>query len=138
MATGDGAWQRPKPRLVAAEMTAAELDEAFKAAMGPPKMTEAQLQAGVLGECQRLGLRVHHNYRSDRAGIREGGRGFPDLVIAGEHGVLFRELKTEDGRTSTDQDWWAWYLDHAGHDFAIWRPADLSSGRISTELRSIS
>lgn len=117
-------------------MTDAEFDAAFAAAMGskPKPMTEPELQDAVLAECARLGLRVFRIPHSARAGIRGGGKGWPDLVIAGDGGIIFRECKSAYGDTRIDQDWWGWYLRNAGHDWAVWRPADLENGRITAEL----
>ena len=126
--------------MTSRKMTDAELDAAFAAAMasaGPGPMKEHELQATIVGLAEQLGLRVFRASRSDRGGVRGGGRGWPDLVIAGEHGVLFRECKSGDGVTSVHQDWWGWYLHNAGYDFGVWRPADWKSGRIRSELEAI-
>lgn len=97
-------------------------------------MTEAELQAEVIAECERFGLLWHHCPFGRRC---DGSPGLPDLIIAGERGVIFRELKTEAGQTSADQDRWAWDLTRPEGGFfrwGIWRPSDLESGRIKDEL----
>lgn len=118
-------------------ITAAELDAAFAAAMisaGPGPMNERELVEEILAECERLKLRVSRTPRSDRAGIRAGGRGWPDLVIASERGIIFRECKSDVGETSADQDMWIWLLDTNGLNIAIWQPSDWDSGKIQAEL----
>ena len=94
-------------------------------------MTEDQLQAAVLDLCKLRGLLAYHTHDS-----RRSQPGFPDLVIAGSRGHLFRELKGSRGRTSTAQANWLYRLGASG-DAAIWTPADLRSGRIQKELEGI-
>lgn len=95
-------------------------------------MTEAALQDAVAGLIRWLGLLAYHTYDS-----RRSGPGFPDLVIAGPGGHLFRELKTRTGKLSPAQQQWIERLGSAGADVAVWRPADLTSGRIQAELEAI-
>ena len=98
-------------------------------------MTEDELQAKVTAMCDERGLMWHHCRDSRRC---HGRRGLPDLLLAGEHGVLFRELKGEHGVTSSMQDLWGWILRKAGQDWALWRPSDLESGLIAAEMEKIS
>lgn len=97
-------------------------------------MTEEQLQADVLELCGRYGLIVLAIPDSRRI---VHGKGWPDLVIAGYHSLLFAELKTEGGRLSSDQRAWRWKLLAAGMRWVLWRPCHLASGEIETELRAI-
>jgi hypothetical protein len=91
-------------------------------------VNEAQLQQTVLEMCGWLGLLAYHTHDS-----RRSQPGFPDLVIAGEYGVLFRELKTDKGTLTDAQRQWANRL--TGWD--VWRPYDLASGRIKKELEAV-
>lgn len=93
---------------------------------------EAVLQSFVRVECRRCGLLHYHPHRSDRS-----EPGFPDSVIVGPGGVLFRELKSATGRPSPDQVVWLQRLREAGADADIWTPADKYSGRISNELNRL-
>ena len=104
-------------------------------------MTEDHLQTAVIDMAHLFGLKVAH-FRP--AQIRPGkwvtpvqadGKGFPDLVIAGPGGVLFRELKSAAGTLSAEQRMWLHALKSA--DVGVWRPADLQSGRIEQELRAV-
>jgi hypothetical protein len=100
-------------------------------------MTEPELVTEVTALCVRLRLMWHH-CRDSRS--CQGPRGLPDLIIAGPRGLIFAEIKSEDGETSPAQDLWIWTLDRIGSlDMtpAVWRPADLSSGEIKLKLQSI-
>src|SRR6478752_6101032 len=104
-------------------------------------LSEDQLLSTVLDMCARLDLHVMH----PRPALAKSGRwmtavqgnhanGFPDCVIAGDRGVLFRELKATSGRLRPDQRAWLERLNKAGQDAAVWFPADLVDGRIRREL----
>lgn len=96
-------------------------------------MSEADLQSAVLDMCTYLGLRAYHSTDSRR----DTCAGFPDLVILGPHGVLWRELKTSKGRIRPEQESWLTGPIRTGHNAAVWRPEDLTSHRIQRELNSI-
>lgn len=81
-------------------------------------MTEAELQTFVLAMARARGVLVYHTHDS-----RRSEPGFPDLVLVGAYGVLWRELKTEKGRPSVDQLRWIAVLTDAGQDVGIWRPS---------------
>lgn len=63
--------------------------------------------------------------------------GWPDWVFIGEHGMIFRELKTEQGRLSLAQRSVGSKLTWVGADWAVWRPRDLYSGVILRQLQAI-
>lgn len=97
------------------------------------QLTEAELQYQVLELCKWKGLLVYHTRDS-----RGSQPGFPDLVIAGPRGLLFRELKSARGQLQPMQRQWRWMLEQAGQDWAIWQPASLTGGRVNAELAEIS
>ena len=99
-------------------------------------MREAIFTEAVLAMARDRGLLVHHCPDSRRC---TGQKGFPDLVIAGPGGILFAELKSEDGETSADQDLWGWTLSRGLGRLAhtILRPGDLRNGRIARELNRL-
>ncbi|HEY1622131.1 MAG TPA: hypothetical protein VGG25_31225 [Streptosporangiaceae bacterium] len=101
-------------------------------------MTEAQLLARVTGLCEELGLLWHHCNDARRC---TGPDGFPDLVIAGQRGVMFAELKSASGETSAGQDLWLWTLDRAatgGHfGRGVFRPNLWDSGQIRRCLEAL-
>lgn len=110
-------------------------------------MTEDDLLRAVLDLARILGLRTAH-FRAAQLKDRDGearwvtavqgdGKGYPDLTIVGPGGVLFRELKSERGIVAPEQKAWLDDLAAGGADAGVWRPADLRSGRISTELRAL-
>jgi hypothetical protein len=68
---------------------------------------------------------------------RDTGRGFPDLVLAGVNGVLFREVKDDYNPLRPAQVTWKHTLLAARADWDIWRPVDLSAGTIEHEIRRI-
>ena len=88
------------------------------------------LQAAVLALIDAYGL---WSYRAERSYIG----GWPDLVILGPGGSLFRELKSERGTLKPAQRDVGWRLGRAGHNWAVWRPRDLLSGTIERQLAAI-
>jgi hypothetical protein len=95
-----------------------------------PPLTEAELLGFVRNAAQALGILCYHTRDSRRC-----EPGFPDLVLAGER-LLFRELKSRNGKLSLEQREWMRALARAGQDVDVWRPADWS-GRILRELHEI-
>ena len=80
-----------------------------------------------------LGLHAFHPADSRRS----WGPGFPDLVIAGLGGTIFRECKTETGSLSADQRRWGYVLQASGQRWAVWRPRALLNGQIAAELAAV-
>lgn len=103
-----------------------------------PRVPEADLQSAVIDLARFHGCIVAH-FRAARTAkgwatpVAADGKGFPDLVIVGT-GVLYRELKSDRGYLSREQQAWLCALTAAGQDADVWRPADLHNGRIPTEL----
>lgn len=95
---------------------------------------ERLLTAAVIAECSRLGLLVHHCADARRC---EGDRGLPDLIIVSHGGVLFAELKSDDGDTSADQDRWLYALHTAGVGYVVWRLVDWRAGTIQAHLKDM-
>ena len=95
-------------------------------------MRESQLQDVIIQLCRILGVAWYHPYSS-----RRSVPGWPDLALCGPSGFILRELKTQTGHLSEDQQRWGWMLRHAGVDWDVWRPADLHSGRVQRELMEI-
>lgn len=98
--------------------------------MPPLPMTESELSECVRSLARTLGLRIYHTYDS-----RRSYSGFPDLVLVGRGGHVFRELKATAGDYPTpEQQAWLDALTAAGADTGVWRPSDWHSGRIAGEL----
>lgn len=96
-------------------------------------MLEKPFQDGVLKLAKFNGFGLaYHTHDS-----RRSAPGFPDLVLVNTRTgrVLWRELKTNKGRVSPDQQAWLDGLTAVGMDACVWRPNDLDSGRILAELR---
>jgi hypothetical protein len=95
-------------------------------------MPEASLQQAVTDLCELLRLKWYHANLPiwDK-------RGWPDLVIGGRRGTIFRELKTEKGTVTPDQAEWGALLEIAGISWGVWRPRDLQSGQILRELEAL-
>lgn len=96
-------------------------------------MTEEELLQSVLDYVQRIPRLLAYHARPARVGkggrerwvtAMSGNKGFPDLVITGPNGVLYRELKTMKGRVSVEQHEWLNTLTEAGADAKVWRPDD--------------
>src|SRR5277367_4823433 len=95
-------------------------------------MSEKELDGHVRRIARDLGLLCYHTYDS-----RRSAPGFPDLVIAGPGGVLFRELKTEKGQLTRPQVNWGNTLAIGGANIGVWRPGDLASGRVAREMAAL-
>lgn len=98
-----------------------------------PTPSEDQFQSSVIELAEYCQYEVrYHNPDS-----RRSQAGFPDLVLISSvrRRALFRELKRQDGRVSTQQKVVLAAMTAAGLDVAVWRPSDLASGRIARELR---
>lgn len=95
-------------------------------------MPEKALLEQVREAARVLGLRCYHTHDS-----RRSEPGFPDVVLVGRHGVLWRELKTHTGRLTRDQQDWIDRLHIAGQDAAVWRPSDLITGRVLDQMREV-
>lgn len=95
-------------------------------------MTEAELQNNIIELVKYMPtLLYYHTYDS-----RRSNPGFPDLVIAGPNGVMYRELKSARGKVTDDQFRWLRALELSGQDVAVWRPVDWPD-RIHKELERI-
>lgn len=92
---------------------------------------EEAFQQTIITAAKHLRVEVFHPYDS-----RRSTPGFPDLVLLGARGVLYRELKTEKGRPTAHQQWWLDSLTEAGQDAGIWRPSDWPEP-ILTALRDL-
>ena len=95
------------------------------------RMSEAELQRFVEQACERLGLLCYHTYDS-----RRSQPGYPDCTIAGAR-ILFRELKSKDGKLSPEQRRWGSRITHAGGDWAVWRPVDWENATILNQLLAL-
>jgi len=97
-------------------------------------MSERDFQAGVLKLARFHGFELRYHTHDSR----RSAPGFPDLVLVNTRAgrVLFRELKTNKGRVTPDQQAWLDGLTACGMDAGVWRPDDLDDGRVLAELRS--
>lgn len=95
------------------------------------KWSEKEFQSQVVEAAKALGWLVYHTHDS-----RRSEPGFPDLVMVHERKklVMYRELKTQTGKTTPDQKKWLGVLSAVGSDAGVWRPEDWLSRRIQSEL----
>jgi hypothetical protein len=105
--------------------------QAIAAAMSEDR-GPGSLDAHVRRLMKDLNLRSYHTRDS-----RGSARGYPDWTITGKR-VLFRELKSQRGRVTAEQQEWLDALTAAGEDAKVWRPSSLLSGQVAHELASIS
>lgn len=99
-------------------------------------MTGEQLLAEVcawLAETYPVGVKWFHSADP----VKDRQPGFPDLVMAGNNGVLFAECKGSSEELSTEQMMWKWKLLAAGQLWHLWRPPDWDSGEIRRQISSI-
>lgn len=93
----------------------------------PPKMTEDQFLHVVLRLAKLNGWLVFHplpamNKKGRWATFQnEEGKGYPDLTLARDGVVIFRELKSNTGTLSAEQKAWGAQL---GDAWGVWRPRD--------------
>lgn len=99
------------------------------------KMTERQLEDQLRELIKSYQLKGFHVWQQH---AQRAERGFPDWVIAGPGGHLFRELKREGEKPTPRQEEWLALLAYGGADAGVWRPSDLLSGQMAAELRTIS
>lgn len=97
------------------------------------RMSEAQLEEHVRCICHDVGVIYVHQRDS-----RGTTKGLPDDLLIGPGGLLFRELKRQDGKVSPEQAAMHAALAEAGADVATWRPSDLISGDIAWQITAIS
>lgn len=95
-------------------------------------MTERELAVEVAKICERRGVNRYAVVKGWPSLI-----GFPDLVLWGGRQLIFREIKSDDGRCSLAQLQVHRSLAATGQNVDVWRPADLQSGRIERELREL-
>lgn len=86
--------------------------------------TEKQFQEVVVKRARAHGWLVYHTFDS-----RRSEPGFPDLVLVRDR-IVFRELKTNQGRLSPYQSRFLAALKAAGADVGVWRPSDLIAGDV--------
>jgi hypothetical protein len=89
-------------------------------------VSEKRFQAKVIQLAKLQGWAVYHTYDS-----RRSSPGLPDLILVRER-VLWRELKTDVGRLTTDQLAWIARLKDGQADVDVWRPKHFD--RIVDEL----
>jgi hypothetical protein len=94
-------------------------------------MTHGEFARLVLDQAAARGLHVHC------CRMITSQRGWPDLVIVGRGGVLWRELKIPPDGLRSAQRALGYSLTASGQDWAVWTPADLESGRVEKELETI-
>jgi hypothetical protein len=96
-------------------------------------VTELELHRQVVMLAARHDVQLHHAHHPVR-----DRPGFPDLVLLGTAAAAFRELKSERGRLSPEQQQMGARSAAAGLDFDVWRPSDLENGRIELEIAALS
>ncbi|HEY1706405.1 MAG TPA: VRR-NUC domain-containing protein [Trebonia sp.] len=96
-------------------------------------MSERELMDYIRANVAELHLAAFH------AGDSRGswGPGFPDLVIVGDHGILFIECKREREALQPLQVYWMMRLRRAGASPQVWRPTEWLDGTIRKELEAI-
>jgi hypothetical protein len=100
-------------------------------------VSEAQLQIAVIDLARYRQWTFLHLLAAKQEGEEfrvhaQGDPGFPDLVLARDGVVLFRELKRQHEQLAPAQRKWERGL---GGAFAVWRPSDWNLGTIAQELR---
>jgi len=89
------------------------------------------LKDTVIAMAKAMGLRVYHTHNSKHS----TEIGFPDLVVTGPGGTIFRELKGDGCTPTAEQTRYLADLHTSGEDAGWWNPDDWYSGRVQTELQ---
>ena len=97
-----------------------------------PRISESDFQRTVIDIAHWNGWMVVHFPTSKSArgahitSTTRDGKGWPDLILAHpiSGDLLFRELKSETGKVTAEQEAWGRILTACGQDWAIWRPSD--------------
>ena len=89
------------------------------------------LDAHVRKHIEDLGLWAYHPRNS-----KGSEPGWPNWVIIGRAGILYRELKSEAGTVTPEQRHVGELIARAGGNWAVWRPRDLLDGTIGRELEA--
>ena len=98
-------------------------------APAPPLVSERDFQRQVLDLARILGWTSYHPTLS-----KWSERGWPDLAMVRPPRLVFAELKSETGKTTSHQERWLGLLGLCpGVEAYLWRPSDLDS--IATVLR---
>jgi hypothetical protein len=102
------------------------MDHMKKASTKLPPISENNFQKQVIQMAHIRGWKVAHfrparvivkGKETWRTPVSADGEGFPDLVLARRGTVLFRELKSDAGVISKEQQ--AWLIECGGR---VWRP----------------
>lgn len=95
-------------------------------------MTEAEFQTQIVKLAKALGWRVYHH------DSRRSNSGYPDLTLAKPGvGVMYVDLKSDNGSLSAAQKDWARDLRDAGEHFHLFHPNDWDAVVTALELRCI-
>lgn len=97
------------------------------------KMPEAELLLIVRWISTAYGVDCFHEANSRRQALK----GWPDCVLIGRHGVIFRELKNNHSTLTPDQRRIGSRLQASRADWGVWRPAELFSGLIERYIAEI-
>ena len=95
-------------------------------------MSERDVDTHVRQLARALRLYAYHPLNSVGS-----EKGWPDWSLIGARGMLFRENKSSAGKLTAEQRTVGYALQALGHDWDVWRPADVIRGRIEAELRGI-
>lgn len=95
-------------------------------------MTGGELQTAVIDLARTLGWKVAHfrpaqTSKGWRTPVAADGKGWPDLVLVGPGGVMFREIKGQKEPLTPEQQQWQIDLAVARADVGVWRPSDWPS-----------
>lgn len=91
---------------------------------------ESKLLNEIEKRCALRGLLFH----ASKDSRRDTSAGWPDLVVVGPGGIIFRELKSDQGRLQVPQRRAGSLIERAGGNWAVWRPQHLTDGNISQWL----
>lgn len=109
-----------------------QVDQAEYLRLWAKQMTEEELQNNVIQLGKALGWRVYHTWNS-----LNSEPGYPDLTMfhAGQHRILWAELKRENIKAIQAQVDFGALIQASGGEFYLWRPSMWFSSEIERILR---
>lgn len=120
-------WQRPCGKRAPEDSPRTELMDETKEPRGrKPRGSNSNLsEQAWLNKIKRLAKKHGWSHVHLWTNIYSPA-GFPDLLLAGPRGIMFAELKRQNGKLRSEQVAWIRRILAAGVHAFVWRPGDIA------------